>query len=37
MLIIKLRIYGRYYIKISHGSISSGLFYFINLIYKTVD
>ena len=30
---IKLRFYGRYYIIISHGFISSGLFYFINLIY----
>ena len=33
LLIIKLRIFGRYYIIISHGFISSGLFYLINLIY----
>ena len=33
LLIIKLRIFGRYYIIISHGFISSGLFYLVNLIY----
>ncbi|CAD1472241.1 unnamed protein product, partial [Heterotrigona itama] len=31
--IIKLKLYGRYYIIISHGLISSALFYLINLIY----
>ena len=31
--IIKFRIFGRYYIIISHGYISSGLFYLVNLIY----
>ena len=33
LLITKLRLHGRYYIIIRHGVISSGLFYFINLIY----
>ena len=33
LLIIKLRIFGRYYMIISHGFISSGLFYLVNLIY----
>ena len=28
---------GRYYIIISHGPISSGLFYFINLIYNQTN
>ena len=32
LLLIKLRIFGRYII-ISHGFISSGLFYLVNLIY----
>ena len=30
LLIIKLRIFGRYYIIISHGFISSGLFYLVS-------
>ena len=34
LLITKLRLYGRYYIIIRHGFISSGLFYLINLIYN---
>ena len=33
LLIIKLRFFGRYYIIISRGFISSGLFYLVNLIY----
>ena len=33
LLIIKLGIFGRYYIIISHGFISPGLFYLVNLIY----
>ena len=33
LLLIKLSIFGRYYIIISHGFISSGLFYLVNLIY----
>ena len=33
LLLIKLRIFGRYHIIISHGFISSGLFYLVNLIY----
>ena len=37
ILIIKLGIHGRYYIIISHGFISSKLFYFINLIYRKTN
>ena len=37
ILIIKLRIYGSYYIIISLGFTSSGLFYFINLIYSKTN
>ena len=33
IILIKLRIFGRYYIIISHGFISSGLFYLVNSIY----
>nr|YP_009115756.1 NADH dehydrogenase subunit 4 [Melipona scutellaris]AJC00751.1 NADH dehydrogenase subunit 4 [Melipona scutellaris] len=33
LLMMKLSFYGSYYMMISHGFISSGLFYLINLIY----
>ena len=35
--ITKLRIYGRYYIIIRRGFISSGSFYLINLIYNQTN
>ena len=37
LLITKLRLYGRYYIIIGCGFISSGLFYLINLIYNQTN
>lgn len=37
LLIIKLRIYGSYSIIISHGFISPGLFYLVNLIYNQTN
>ena len=37
LLTTKLRLYGRYYIIIRHGFISSGLFYLVNLIYSQTN
>nr|YP_010892926.1 NADH dehydrogenase subunit 4 [Tetragonula iridipennis]WJQ22762.1 NADH dehydrogenase subunit 4 [Tetragonula iridipennis] len=37
LLMTKMSMYGSFYMMISHGFISSGLFYFVNLIYNQTN